>query len=381
MQNATRFLLLGFVVAGAAAQITPTHNDVLFGVAPRDAGGTVPLFIDIYIPPGGSGPFPVLVWIHGGGWSGGTHNNPPPAAQLLLMRGIAIASISYRLSGEAIFPAQIHDVKGAVRFIRANAQTYNFNPARVGSWGSSAGGHLSALLGMSGGVAPLEGVSGGNLGYSSRVQACVDYFGPTDILHMNPDVTTPPGSTLDHDSPGSPESHLVGWDDPGQGIGNIRANLSNPAAPYPALVTMCNQVNPVTWVTPDDPPTFIGHGMADTLVPLNQSTRLAIALQTAGLAHEYRQIAGAGHGSLGASTDQAVVAFLASILLAQNLPGDLNCDGSVGVSDIGAFVLALTNPAGYAAQFPNCSINNADLNQDGTVSVADIGPFVALLSS
>ena len=84
-------------------------------------------------------------------------------------------------------------------------------------------------------MAALEGTSGGNAAFSSRVQATVNYFGPTDIININLDVTTPPGSTLNHDAPTSPESKLVGWDAPGQGIGDIRANLSNPAAPYPAL--------------------------------------------------------------------------------------------------------------------------------------------------
>ncbi|TWT41974.1 Carboxylesterase NlhH [Phycisphaerae bacterium RAS1] len=372
----------GVLAASATAQVTPTFNDVVWATAPRDAGGVVTLRMDIYTPVAGPPVRPLVIWIHGGGWSGGTHDTPPPAASAMLARGIALASIQYRLSGEAIFPAQIHDVKGAVRYLRANAATYGIDPNRIGCWGSSAGGHLSALLGTSGSVAVIEGNTGGNLGFSSRVIATVDYFGPTDILNMNPDVTDPPGSTIDHDAPNSPESNLVGWNDPGQGIGDIRNNLGNPNPPYPTLVTLCNQVNPITWVTPDDPPFFIAHGTADTLVPLNQSTRLATALADAGVYRTYRQIVGAGHGGFGAATENAVVDFFVGRFFggAIGVDGDLNCDGVVDVLDINPFILALADAAGYAAAFPDCSRNSADINDDGQVNVLDINAFITLVA-
>ncbi len=127
---------------------------------------------------------------------------------------IAVASVDYRLTSQAglygafpvTFPAQIEDVKGAIRFLRANAGTYGLDPTRFGAWGSSAGGHLAALVGTSGGVAALEGTTGGNLAFSSSVQAVCGWFGPIDVLQMNPDVTTPPGSGIDHDATTSPES-------------------------------------------------------------------------------------------------------------------------------------------------------------------------------
>jgi acetyl esterase/lipase len=338
--------------------------------------------MDIYMPTAGTPPFPLLIWIHGGGWSGGTHDTVPASALALRSRGFAVASIGYRLSGVAIFPAQIHDVKGAVRYLRANAATYQLDSNRFGAWGSSAGGHLTALLATSGGVAALEGTSGGNAAFSSRVQAAVDYFGPTDIININLDVTTPPGSGIDHDAPTSPESNLVGWNDPGQGIGDIRNNLANPAAPYPQLVALCNQVNPITWVTADDPPMLIGHGTVDTSVPIMQSTRLANALASAGVANAYYQATGFGHGFLGNGVDVAAQNFFVAALgnVAQPLPGDANCDGAVNAGDIPAMVQAVANPVQYASVRPFCNPANTDLNHDLCRDGRDITVFVSLLT-
>lgn len=367
------------IAAPTSAQTLPTFNDVVFGIEPTDAGGSVTLMIDIYLPPVGHPPYPCVLWIHGGGWQGGTYNNVPGFATQLLNDGVAIASARYRLSGEAIFPAQIHDVKGAVRFLRANAATYQLDTNRFGSWGSSAGGHLSALLAMSGGVSELEGSSGGNLAFSSTLQVCVDYFGPTDILNMNLDVTTPPGSGIDHDAPTSPESHLVGWDQPGQGIGDIRANLANPAAPYPALVALCHQVNPITLVNFGDPPTFIAHGTADTTVPIMQSTRLANALTTASVPFAYHQVPGAGHGGFPNATQIAAQEFLIAGFTSPKALGDLNCDGAVDLLDVEPFVLRLIDFTAHTASEPDCHTRNADFTADGLVNARDIPAFLDAL--
>ncbi|MDX2198531.1 MAG: alpha/beta fold hydrolase [Phycisphaerae bacterium] len=370
-------------VASAQAQITPTFNDVLFAVVPTDAGGVDEQRMDIYVPPTGAGPFPCVMWIHGGGWQSGTYQNVPPAILALRNQGFVVVSASYRLSFEAIFPAQIHDVKGAVRFLRANAATFSIDPRRIAAWGASAGGHLVALLGAAGNVPALEGSSGGNLGFSSRVQVVVDYFGPTDLLNMQLDITDPPGSGLDHDAANSPESRLVGWDEAGQGIGDIRANLSNPNAPYPELVQRTISANPISWIDASDPPMFIGHGDADRTVPLHQSTRLDSALAAVGVNRQYVIVPGAGHGGIGSVTDPLAVAFIIARIGAEPIDvlGDLNCDGLVSVGDISGFVLALTNPTQYRLQFPGCDALLADMNQDGVVSVGDIAGFVALLTS
>ncbi|MGE0480099.1 MAG: alpha/beta hydrolase fold domain-containing protein [Phycisphaerae bacterium] len=364
------------VALPAGAQITPTLNDVKYATVLRDDGVAMPVFLDLYAPSTPGGPAPLLIWVHGGGWQGGTHNNVPSAALALRSNGFAIASVEYRLSGEAIFPAQIHDVKGAVRFLRANAATFNLDPDRFGAWGSSAGGHLVALLGTSGGVAAAEGATGGNTGVSSRVQVVVDYFGPTDLLRMNLDVTTPPGSTIDHDSPASPESHLIGFDDPGQGVGVLRANQSNPNPPFPQLIALITLANPVAHAGAGDPPTFIAHGEIDTLVPIRQSERLFDALAAAGVEAPFVRVPGAGHGGLGASTDAAAQLFIRKHL---SRAGDMNCDGRIDNFDVDPFVLALVQPAAYAASQPNCRRRNADVNQDGAVDNFDIDAFVAVL--
>lgn len=230
------------------------------------------LLLDLYLPEG-AGPHPVIVWVHGGGWLAGNKNGGPAVRQAT--RGYAVASINYRLSFEAKFPAQIEDCKAAVRWLRANAARYNLNPDRIGAWGSSAGGHLVALLGTTAGVADLEG-AGGNSEQSSRVQAVVDWFGPTDLLKMSeqtPDFCVP----LDHDSPLSPESQLIG-----------------------CAIQTCKErtdrANPMRYVTDDDPPFLIMHGTADCLVPPPQSQSLHDALRAAGLPSTLVYLEGAGHG-------------------------------------------------------------------------------------
>lgn len=362
--------------AGAEAQITPTFDDVPYGVVPLDAGGTQMLLMDIYRP-SGTGPFPMVVWIHGGGWSGGSYQTPPPALGQMLARGIAMASVEYRLSGVAIFPAQIHDVKGAVRFLRANATTYNLDPNRFGSWGSSAGGHLSALLATSGGVPDAEGTSGGNLSFSSRVQVCVDWFGPTDILNMNLDVTTPPGSTIDHDSPNSPESHLIGFDGSGEGIGVLRANQGNSNPPFPEKMALVNLANPISHVSADDPTFLMVHGDSDTLVPFRQSIKLLDALTA--IEHEavLMLVPGAGHGGFPLYYTNATVDYFSAHLTGFLVRGDMNCDGRANGRDLRPFLLALTDPAGYQQQWAPCAITRGDFTNDGLVLSDDVGPFVS----
>jgi len=149
---------------------------------------------------------PLIIHIHGGGWSGGDKNGIPPIG--LVANGYALASVQYRLSGEAIFPAAIQDCKAAVRWLRANAKKYNLDPDHFGVWGGSAGGHLVALLGTSGGVKEFE--VGDNLNVSSKVQAVCDWFGPTDFLQMNAQAKAGAGGALDHDGPKSPESRFIG---------------------------------------------------------------------------------------------------------------------------------------------------------------------------
>ncbi|MBA4184663.1 MAG: alpha/beta hydrolase, partial [Acidobacteria bacterium] len=129
--------------------------------------GNVAHKLDLYVPNGTTSPVPLIVWIHGG-WQNGDKSLGPNSHPLRYARsGYAVASINYRLSGEAIFPAQIYDCKAAIRWLRANASQYNLDVTRFGVWGQSAGGHLASLVGTSNDVTDLEGTLGGNLQYSS----------------------------------------------------------------------------------------------------------------------------------------------------------------------------------------------------------------------
>jgi len=235
------------------------------------------LLLDLYLPAKGSAPLPVIVWIHGGGWRSGSKGSGG-RARPMLDRGYAVVDVSYRLSGEAIFPAQVEDCKAAVRWVRANAAKYGLDPDRIGAWGGSAGGHLVAFLGTAGDVKEFD--TEANAEYSSRVQAVCDWFGPTDFLQM--DKHSLEGSRLIHDAPESPESRLVG--------GPIQDE------PYRSLA---GKANPITYVTKDDPPFLIMHGDKDMSVPLHQSELLYDVLKKAGVDATLRVVKGAGHGLRG----------------------------------------------------------------------------------
>ena len=241
------------------------------------------LKLDLYWHPDAEEPTPLVIWVHGGAWRGGGKSNPRPALHLL-EHGYAVASVQYRLSQHATFPAQIQDVKAAVRWLRAQAGEYKIDPARFGAFGPSAGGHLVAMLGTSGDVVAWE--VGEHLDQSSRVQAVVDWFGPSDFLRMN-DV---PGR-IDHDAPDSPESQLVG-------------------APIQERPDLTAAADPGTYATPDDPPILIMHGLDDKLVIPGQSELLHAKLQEAGAPSTLVLLEGLGHGGDGWSEQLSrVVAF------------------------------------------------------------------------
>jgi acetyl esterase/lipase len=252
------------------------NAQLLRGVAYARVGGKV-LLLDLYLPEHAEGPLPAIVWVHGGAFRAGSKEDAPAAR--MVGRGYAVASINYRLSQEAIFPAQVHDCKAAVRWLRAKAGRYGLDPGRIAAWGASAGGHLAAMLGTTGEVKELEG-EGEHLEYTSRVQAVCDFFGPSDFLRMN-DV---PG-TMDHDAADSPESQLIG--------GPIRDNVAKVA-----------RANPISYVTGQAPPFLIVHGDRDLTVLINQSELLYEALEEAGVDVTFHVVRGAGHGFHGATAEQ-----------------------------------------------------------------------------
>ena len=201
--------------------------------------------LDLYLPEKAARPLPVILWVHGGGWVGGNKTNGP--AFRFATKGYAVASMNYRLSQHAVFPAQIYDCKAAVRWLRANAGKYGLDADHIGAWGGSAGGHLVALLGTTAGVKEFEG-TGGNQEQSSRVQAVVDWFGPTDFLTVGAKDT---------------RTKLLGGDPQKNREKAIKAS-------------------PMTYVSKDAAPFLIMHGDQDKTVPISQSETFAAALQKAG---------------------------------------------------------------------------------------------------
>jgi len=244
--------------------------------------------LDLLLPsnPGGDQPLPVVVWIHGGAWQAGSKGSGTGRLGELVSGGnYAGVSVAYRLSSEAIWPAQIHDCKAAIRWVRAHAKRYNLDGSRIGVWGSSAGGHLVAMLGTSGGVKELEGDLGKHTDQDSRVTCVVDYFGPSDLLSMGKYP-----SRMDHDSADSPESRLVG-------------------GPLQETKHAARGASPISYVSKDDPPFLIAHGTEDQLVPLNQSERLDASLRKAGVDVLLVKMVGAGHGFRNEEITRRVHAF------------------------------------------------------------------------
>ncbi len=278
--------------SGVAAP-TPTEADVAY--ADTSAAQT----LDLWLPEGTDEPAPLVVWIHGGAFKLGDKAMVGGTVQPLLDAGYAVASVNYRLSGEALFPAGPQDVKAAVRFLRANAEDYGLNPDQFAAWGGSAGGNLAALLGTTGDQdTVLDDPALGNADTSSAVQAVVDWFGPTDFLQMDTQAASGEGSCASpeqHDPASSPESEYLG-------------------APIQTVPDEADAANPITYVASAEelPPFQIAHGDADCNVPFQQSEILAEAIQDAGGEATLTILPGATHADpqFDATQVEPAVAFL-----------------------------------------------------------------------
>lgn len=281
------FFVISALAAAAHAQqyreLVDEHRNVEY--VKRESPDWTGL-IDIYLPKGAAAkddkPKPVVVWVHGGAWRAGNKDRCP--AIFLVPQGYAVASINYRLSQVAPFPAQIHDCKAAIRFLRVHAKKYNLDPNRIGVWGASAGGHLVSLLGTSAGVKELEAdpKAPANGGHDSRVACVLNFFGPTDLVDLLPDPS--------RDDPENVISKLLG------GTLNQKMDLAKLASP-------------ITHVSKDDAPHLFMHGDRDGLVPLRQSEILDAALKKAGVATSLYVVEGKGHGFGGPDITRRVRAF------------------------------------------------------------------------
>jgi len=238
---------------------TTAINDIVY--ATHDG---VKLKLDLYRPEAiAETPLPVVIWVHGGGWLNGSKDNCPAA--FLAARGFAVVSVSYRLTDVAQWPGQINDCSAAIRWIRENAGEYQLNPDAVGAWGSSAGGHLAALM----------GTRPGKNDEKIKLQAVCDWFGPTDLLAMPPNVV----------------SETRTYEQVSQSNG---AKLLG--TPVPDAPELAKDASALYHVSADDPPFLIMHGSEDPGVPISQSTRFHEALRSEGVESTLVIIEGAGHG-------------------------------------------------------------------------------------
>jgi acetyl esterase/lipase len=254
----------------------PSYQNIQYEIEPPGK------MLDLYLPRG-QGPFPVVINIHGGGFKYGDRSQlPPRLSQALLDNGYAIASIDYRLSDEAPFPAAVADVKAAVRFLRANSAQYQLDPERIAVFGQSAGGNLAAMVGTTGTIPDFEDDSLGSEGISSQVQAVIDWYGPTDFSQMDAQAKAQgcPASDQTHDAADSFESAYIG----------------GPVQSLPKVVALSD---PINFITEDTPPFLIQKGDQDCTVPVENTKMLADALQAAGLDVTYTLLPGAGHGDSG----------------------------------------------------------------------------------
>ncbi|MES2593787.1 MAG: alpha/beta hydrolase fold domain-containing protein [Verrucomicrobiota bacterium] len=245
--------------------------------------------LDLYLPKARKGdkPLPVIVFIHGGGWKAGDKSSGLNNVARFVQSGeYAGVSVGYRLTDEAKWPAQIHDCKAAIRWIKANAKEHNLDASKIGVWGTSAGGHLVSHLGTSGDVKELEGTLGKHLDQNSSVTCVVNFFGPEDFLTM---IRQP--STVDRTKGKDyPEALLLG-------------------GAVPDREAVAKEASPVTHASKGDAAFFTAHGTKDPLVPYAQGEEIHATLQKAGVPSLLQEMTNGGHGFRSPILDQRVKQF------------------------------------------------------------------------
>jgi acetyl esterase/lipase len=278
----TALLLVPPVLAQKPAPRPPVPEGVAFepDVEYARPGGE-PLQLDLARPKDGTGPFPAVVCIHGGGFRAGTRHGYDGLCLKLAQHGYVAVTVSYRLAPKHPFPAAVHDVKAAVRWLRANAARYHIDPERIGATGGSAGGHLAQFLGVTADVRQFEG-EGGNAGQSSRVSCVVNYYGPSDFTRSY-------GKSVDA---AEVLPLFLG--------GNLERERHRHIL-----------ASPLYWVTPNAAPTLCVHGTEDKYVAHEQAVWLVERLKAADVEAELLTLEGAGHGFKGKDAEAAEKAMLA----------------------------------------------------------------------
>jgi acetyl esterase/lipase len=289
---------------GVPTTTSPLGVTVHHGVEFASIEGFRPLLLDLYQPTSASASGAAIVYLHGGGWAVGTRRRmgralaswSPSALERLAHAGFVVATVDYRLSGEAQFPAQLHDVKAAIRWVRGNATHLGVDPTRIVAWGESAGGHLAMLAGLTGDRAELAGDVGEFGGESSAVCGVIDWYGPMNLLSLS--AQHAPGGDKRPDDADSWESTMVG-------------------APLQTVPDRAAAASPITYVHAVAPPIQIHHGSVDTYVPFAQSVEFVEALRHAGGDVELITVDGSDHFWLGAPDVAAI--FDASVAFAQRV--------------------------------------------------------------
>jgi acetyl esterase/lipase len=255
------------------------------------------LLMDLYLPQGVSGRLPVIVFLHGGGWSGGSRTTGPDFKRFFAQDGFAMASIEYRLVPKVVFPAPAEDVKTAIRWLRANAGAYSLNPQRIGLWGTSAGGHLAGIAAL----APKGTFEGeGITDQPSTVQCVLDAYGPSSFNLMDAQ-TEEEKATLQPPAPGAgrgqggPPGGPGGRGGMGPHDGANSAESRLVGAPIQTVPDKVRAASPLTYVRAGAPPFLLMHGLADNSVPHHQSVMMYDALSAAGNEVTLRLVDGLPH--------------------------------------------------------------------------------------
>ncbi len=256
-------MLVSAVPGLSQSQVARAYKDVVY--AKPDGKN---LALDIFIPAGVSTPS-LLVWVHGGAWRSGTKEKMPPE---FVGNSFAVASLDFRQSTAAPFPAAVHDIKAAIRFLRAKAQEYGYHGDRIAICGASSGGHLAALVGVTNGDPRLEGTVGDHLNQSSSVQGIVDYYGASNLMTIL-SQSTPHGLSVR-----KPALELF--------LGALPENASE----------LAELASPVFHIDRNDPPLLLIHGDQDPQMPINQSHELEGKYRELNLDVYFDVVHGGAHG-------------------------------------------------------------------------------------
>lgn len=313
------------VFSGQKLASQTVYKDIEFAQAPTVDGGTKTLRINIW-KGAGDDPQPVVLFVHGGAWESGDNNldrNGSEQIRALMSlrdKGVTVAAATYRFSREAIFPAQIHDVKAAVRYLKDNATTYGIDPDRIMTMGESAGAQLALLAAVSNGEEAMEGNIGGHPDFDSNVIGCVDCYGMTDFLTLASDLYARPdlGRTDEQvyelvEAPNSSRSRLFGLTTEECNLGTVTAHPDR----FPEQYALVKAGSPLYHVTSDDPPVLIINGQKDIRVASAQAIKMYQALYDAGVEAELLLNDRAPHGDLGPESAAAIQSFILRILFKQ----------------------------------------------------------------